>query len=151
MSHPTNVTVTKGHFRFPDLCALCLSDHPSAIKPVTSDYGKFSGYFGFFITRKHLVMQIPFCIACAGKEHRIQKYASALTILGMLVGVGVSIHFDLGNLAWLLGVVFCAPGIFLSELVGKPVRIGRYDDNAVEFSFKSPAYAERFRTLNQSR
>ena len=147
MAALTNVVVTRGHFKFPNLCAVCLSDAPPTAQPVTSDHGKFSGYFGFFITRKHLVMKVPVCTACAKKEHRIQKYASALTLLGMLVGVGVSIHFDLN---WVFGVVFCVPGIVLSEIIGKSVRVGRYDDSVVEFRFKSSAYAERFRILNQS-
>lgn len=95
-------------------------------------------------------MNVPFCASCAEKEQRLQKFSSGLTILGLFIGVAVAIHFDWGNWAWALGIAFCAPGILLSEFIGKPVRIGRYDDNTVEFSFKSPEYADQFRTLNQS-
>jgi hypothetical protein len=150
MSAQTSVVVPRGHFQFPDLCPVCLSGNPSSLQSISSDSGKFSGFYVFFTTRKHLIMQIPICTACAEKEKRIQGYGRKLTLLGLVVGVGVAIGLDLGRGAtWLLGVAFCAPGIFLSELVGKPVRIGRYDDDIVQFSFKSSEYAEHFRSLNR--
>lgn len=150
MSARNTVTVTRGQIQFPNLCAVCLSAEASSRQSITSDYGKFSGYYVFFTTRKHLVTQIAVCTDCARKEKRLQKYGRALALLGLLVAVGIEIHFDLGTGSIALGMALSAPGILLSELAGKPVRVGRYDDNTVEFNFKSSKYAELFRTLNQS-
>jgi hypothetical protein len=98
------------------------------------------------------VTQIAVCVDCARREKRLQKYGQGLAMLGLLLAVWIAIHFDLGRGSGIaLGIAFAAPGIFLSELAGKPVRVGRYDDNTVEFNFKSSKYAELFRTLNQSR
>jgi hypothetical protein len=151
MSARNSVVVTRGQIRFPNLCPVCLSAAPSSSQSITSDEGKFSGYYVFFTTRKHLVTQIAFCTDCAKKEKRLQRYGQALAVVGILVAAGIAIHFDLARGSTIaLGIALGAPGILLSELVGKPVRVGRYDDDTVEFSFKSPKYAELFRTLNQN-
>jgi hypothetical protein len=152
MSARNTVTVTRGQIQFPNLCPVCLSAAPSSLQSIASDEGKFSGYYVFFTTRKHLVTQIAVCTDCARKEKQLQKYCRALVLLSLLVAVGVAIHFDLGRGSTIaLGIALGAPGILLSELAGKPVRVGRYDDDTVEFSFKSSKYAELFRALNQSR
>lgn len=152
MSTRNSVVVTRGQIQFPNLCPVCLSAEPSSRQSITSDEGKFSGYYVFFTTRKHLVTQIVVCTDCARKEKRLQRYCQALTMFGLVTAVGIAIHFELGTGSVVaLGIAFGAPGILLSELVGKPVRVGRYDENIVEFNFKSPQYAELFRTLNQSR
>jgi hypothetical protein len=97
------------------------------------------------------VTQIAVCTNCARKEQRLQKYSAALAAFGFILGVGIAIYFGLGqSLTVVLGVAFGAPGVFLSEFVGKPIRVGRYDDNSIEFSFKSLKYAELFKALNQS-
>jgi hypothetical protein len=151
MSARNTVVVTRGQILFPNLCPVCLSPGPSSRQSITSDYGKFSGYYVFFTTKKHLVTQIAICSNCLAKERRLQKYSGALVIVGLLVSVAIAIRFDLSRgSVFFLAVALGAPGIFLSELVGKPVRVGRYDDSTVEFNFKSAEYAEHFKTLNQS-
>jgi hypothetical protein len=143
------VVVARGQILFPDLCPVCLSVGPSSLQSITSDYGKFGGYYVFFTTRKHLVTQIALCTACAKKERRLQLLSRGLIVFGILAAVGVAIRLDGWNYAWALGIAFCGPGVLLSEFIGKPVRVGRYDANTVEFNFKSLAYAEQFRALNQ--
>jgi hypothetical protein len=149
MSAPNKVVVARERILFPNLCPVCLSAGPSSVQSITSDYGKLSGYYVLFTTKKHLVMQIALCTSCARKERRLQKYSSTLTVFGLLAAVGVAVSYNWGGMAWVLGIAFCAPGILLSELIGKPVRVGRYDANSVELAFKSSAYAEQFRALNQ--
>src|SRR5277367_963139 len=97
MSAQNKVTVTRGQIQFPNLCPVCLSAGPLSRQAITSDYGQFSGYYVFFTTRRHLVTQIAVCTECARKEKRLQKYCRALAILGLLVAVGIAIHFDLGS------------------------------------------------------
>jgi hypothetical protein len=151
MSANNKVVVARGRIQFPHLCPVCLSDGPSTVQSIASDYGKFSGYYVFFTTRKHLVTQVRICTDCVAKERKLQKYSRALVVVGLLVALGVAIRFDLGRgSGWFLAVALGAPGILLSELVGKPVRVGRYDDETIEFNFKSPEYAEQFRSLNQA-
>ena len=91
------VVVARGQILFPNLCPVCLSPGPSSRQSITSDYGKFSGYYVFFTTKKHLVTQIAICPNCLAKERRLQKYAGAFVIVGLLIAVAVAIGFDLGR------------------------------------------------------
>jgi len=151
MSAPNKGVVPRGKILFPNLCPVCLSPNPSSLHSVASDYGKLNGFYVLFATTKHLIAQVPLCTDCAGKERRLQRYSSVSIAAGLLLAVAVSLWFDLGSWGWaLLGVLFCAPGILVSESVGKPIRGGRYDENTVEFKFKSPEYAEQFRVVNRS-
>jgi hypothetical protein len=151
LAEQNKVIVARGQIQFPNLCPVCLGAGPLSLQSIASDYGKFSGYYVFFTTRKHLVTKIAVCDECAKKEKRLQKNCRALAMLGLLVAVGIAIHFDLGQgSSFALAIALGAPGILLSELAGKPVRVGRYDDNTVELSFTSAKYAELFRTLNQN-
>lgn len=128
-----------------------MSPNPGWVQGLTSDQGKFSEYYVFFTTWKHLKTQIRVCETCAKKERRIQRIGQASIFIGLIAGVALAVHFDLDRgIAGLLGVIFAAPGILLSEKVGKPVRIGKYDDEHVEFWFKSADYANEFRVLNQA-
>jgi hypothetical protein len=146
-----SVSVKRGRIQFPNACAVCLSPNPTWVQGLTSDQGKFSGYYVFFTTWKHLKSQIRVCETCGKKERRIQRIAQTSVFIGLIASVALSIYLDLGKRgAVLLGMVFCAPGILVSEKVGKPVRVGEYDDNSVEFRFKSAEYANQFRALNQA-
>jgi hypothetical protein len=96
-------------------------------------------------------VQIRTCETCGKKERRIQRIAQASIFIGLIAGLLLAIHFDLGRgVAGLLGAALALPGILLSEVVGTPVRVGKYDDEYVEFRFKSAEYAKQFRTLNQA-
>jgi hypothetical protein len=144
-----SVTVKRGQIQFPNVCAACMSPNPTWVQGLTSDQGKFSGYYVFFTTWKHLKTQIRICETCAKKERRIQRIAQASIFIGLIGGVALSIYLDLGRgAAGLLGVALALPGILLSEKVGKPVGIGKYDDEYVEFCFKSADYANAFKKLN---
>ena len=144
----TNVAVSRGHLVCPDLCPACLSGGPFKLYSVTSD-SKFGGYFVFFTTWKSLAVQFKFCNACARKERWLGRGLAALIFLGLLVGVAISIRFDLDkHVAGFLGAALCAPAIILPAYMVRPVRISRYDDHLIEFSFKSPVYAQAFKTLN---
>jgi hypothetical protein len=145
-----SVTVKRGRIQFPNVCAVCMSPNPTWVQGLTSEQGKFSGYYVFFTTWKHLKSQIRICETCGKKERRIQRIAQTSIFIGLIAGVALSIYLDLGRGGFLLGMAFCAPGILLSETVGKPVRVGEYDDESVEFRFKSAEYANQFRALNQS-
>jgi len=126
-----------------------MSPDPTWVQGLTSDQGKFSGYYVFFTTWTHLKTQIKICESCAKKVRRIQNIARASIFIGLIAGVALSFYLDAGRWgAFLLGVVFCAPGILLSEKAGKPVSVGKYDDASVEFCFKSSEYANQFRALN---
>jgi hypothetical protein len=138
--------------QFPNVCAVCVSPNPTWVQGLTSDQGKFSGYYVFFTTWEHLRTQIRVCETCGKKERRIQRIAQASIFVGLIAGVVLAIYFDLGRGgAFLMGVAFCLPGILVSEKVGKPIRVGKYDDASVEFRFKSAEYANQFRALNQGR
>ena len=117
MSAKNKVVVTRGRILFPNLYPVCLSAGPSSLQSITSDYGKFSGYYVFFTTRKQLVTQVAICTDCVGKERRLQKYSRALAVLGFLVALGVTVHFDLGSSGWAFGVAFCAPVFFFRNLL----------------------------------
>jgi hypothetical protein len=146
-----SVSVKRGRIHFPNACAACMSPNPTWSQELTSDQGKFSGYYVFFTTWKHLKTQIRICEICGKKERRIQRIAQASIFIGLIAGIALSIYLDLGRGgAFLLGVVFCSPGILLSEKAGKPVRVGKYNDSSVEFCFKSAEYADQFRALNQA-
>jgi hypothetical protein len=148
MSELTNVAVSRGYLVCPDLCPACLSGGPFKLHSVTSD-SKFGGYFFFFITWKSLTVQFKFCNACARKERWLGRGLAALSFLGLLVGVVISIWFDIDKqVTGFLCVALCAPAIILPAYMVSPVRISRHDDHLVEFSFKSFVYGQAFKTLN---
>jgi hypothetical protein len=92
---------------------------------------------------------VPVCRDCKEKERRLQKLTQFAILAGIAAAVAISIKFDLSRgWALLLGVVFVAPGVFASEYIGKPVRVGHYDDELAEFKFKSPEYANMFKLAN---
>jgi len=146
----SSVVVPRGKILFPNLCPVCLSANPTSVQTITSDYGKFSGYYAFFTTSKHLVTQVALCADCALKERRLQRYCQASIVIGLIFGLIVAVHldFDRGTTC-LVGIAFGAPGILVSEYVGKPVRVGKYDEKTVEFCFKCSEYADKFRAMNQ--
>jgi hypothetical protein len=146
------IVVSRGsQYRFPNFCAICLRPGPTERLPVASDEGKLSGYYVVFTSWRHLVTSVPVCAECRLKEKRLQKIAQVMVFIGLIAGVGIAIKLDLDR-GWvfLLGVVMVAPGVLASELMGKPVRIGRYNDQTVEFAFKSPEYAKLFKQANES-
>jgi hypothetical protein len=150
MSAVVSVTVSRlARYRFPNFCAICVRPGPSEALSVTSDEGKFSGYYVAFTTWKHLITSVPVCRDCKEKERRLQKLTRFAILAGIVLAAAIAIKFDLSR-GWaiLLGVVFVAPGVLASEYIGKPVRVGQYDDELVEFKFKSPEYANMFELAN---
>lgn len=74
-----------------------MSPNPTWVQGLTSDQGKFSGYYVFFKTWEHLKTQIRVCETCGKKERRIQRIAQASILIGLIAGVVLAIYFDLGR------------------------------------------------------
>lgn len=145
----TDVTVKRSDYRFPNRCPDCLQYGPDKILGISSDAEKMKGYYIVAIKYQRLRVGIPFCTACANKRVRYSRYGRGLIFAGLTVGIAAAIKLDLnGWWPFVLGVVCCAPGVWLTYCYGRQVKVADYSDQTITFSFKHSEYAQEFAELN---
>jgi hypothetical protein len=124
-----------------------MSPKPDTALVLRSEEGK-SAWRVFYRKVERLQIEVPHCRKCANKALRIVRFGNLSIVLGIIAAVALSLRFDLSRWAgFALAMVLCIPGMLVQTYVGA-VRFVRYDDNLLEFRFKSAQYAELFYRLN---
>jgi hypothetical protein len=144
-----HVAVPKGVIEFPQLCPSCLRPECDVLVFISSHEQKFAGYRVLYTKWRYLQIAVPHCRRCSTRQRRLQRVGQGLAVIGLVLGLVMGIRYNLGW--WMTGVLGAAlvlPGIAVDTYPFRSVRLAAYDDNWMEFHFKSLEYAKEFHRLN---
>ena len=141
---------------FPNMCPGCLRPKPSVQLRVRSEKGRLRGFYLVATKWEHLWVTVPFCGDCAKRRKRWENRDLALLLIAAIAAlafaIGLAASFNLPP--WGMWGIFLGVAWAFTALCGRlvsdhrAVRINRYDDNAIIFTFSHSEYAQEFAQLN---
>lgn len=145
------VRVSRKSYKFPQTCPDCLGGGPFTVLSLSSDEEKLKGFYLIVRHYEYLKVNVPFCMKCGARQLKRSRVGLLLFILGLIISIVTGDWLDLSRLqGFLLTVTLCGAPLWLRGYWGRTVRVAKYDDDSVTFSFRRREYAEEFKKINRT-
>lgn len=134
------------NIHFPDLCPNCLRKPADADISVTSQIN--NSVLHPITKRESITLKVPYCEDCAAKfKHRRRLFAWP-SYFAIAVWLAFCIWFNLGRLPMYVGGFLLALPLLSFVRQASAITLGNFDQDWLEFHFRSPDYAEQFALAN---